>query len=576
MRPILSNFAKRRTGSNDFLRRSFAFFSRIHADPGGDREFIPGDVAVYDGGIRAATPYLARIYVSRHGKTSSSQQASARLRVAGSLWAAGRFDEAIRKCNEAVRLAPNDPAVLIEAAQALGKRYQIQRSEGLLERAVRLAPRSVEVQHAVGEVYLVLNRPANAEACFRRSCQLSATSKSLFELAKLCERTHALEEANELVDRILRAEPRSIPALLLRARLERRLGDTGEAISTLRRIVVGTAGHPMLLAQAYGELCTTLDSRGEFDAAWDAVLRCKEIMLQHASAAWQAAQFVLGRCRRMVEALSRTDFERWRWTPEDRAAHRLALLTGFPRTGTSLMERVLDAHPQVVSSEEKEVFSAEVFPALGTGRPADAPIGQLLDEASRERIAAARLGYLEAMESMLGEKIESRLHVDKNPAMNLMIPPMRRIFPELKLVIALRDPRDVIVSCFLRYLPINPVSVCFLTLERTVDRYLLDMGAWLTMREMIDSWIEVRYEKMVADLQHEAGELFEFLELPWDKAVLAYREHAGRKLVQSPSYEEVARPIFTTSVGRWQNYERHLAPELSKLAPLVKALGYDT
>jgi hypothetical protein len=96
------------------------------------------------------------------------------------------------------------------------------------------------------------------------------------------------------------------------------------------------------------------------------------------------------------------------------------------------------------------------------------------------------------------------------------------------------------------------------------------------MREMIDSWIEVRYEKMLADLRHKAGELFDFLELPWDEAVLAYREHAGRKLVQSPSYEEVARPIFTTSVGRWQNYERHLAPELSKLAPLVKALGYDT
>jgi hypothetical protein len=199
----------------------------------------------------------------------------------------------------------------------------------------------------------------------------------------------------------------------------------------------------------------------------------------------------------------------------------------------------------------------------------------LLNETSREQIEAARLAYFEAVQSMLGEAIGSRLHIDKNPAMNLMIPPMRRVFPELKLIVALRDPRDVIVSCYLRYLPINPVSVCFLTLERTVDRYRLDMGAWLKMRDMIDSWIEVRYEQIVADLRKEAVRLFETLELPWDESVMAYRERARRKPVLSPTYEEVARPIFTSSVGRWQNYERHLAPEITKLMPLVKALGYE-
>jgi Tfp pilus assembly protein PilF len=495
--------------------------------------------------------------------------------VARTLWAAGKLDDAVRKFNEAVRQAPNNPPVLIEAAQALGKRYQVERSEGLLERALRLAPRSIEVQQAVGEVYLQLHRPAEAEACFRRSCQLAATSKSLLELAKLCERRHALDEAADLIDRILHAEPRSIAALLLRARLERRRGEMNQALATLHKIVAGAGGHPLLLAQAYGELCTTQDAAGDYDSAWAAALRCKQILVGHASAAWQAAQFVLARCRRMVDELSRGDFESWRWTPSEGTKQRLALLTGFPRTGTTLLERVLEAHPQVVSSEEKDVFSAEIFPQLGAGRPADAAIVPLLNETSREQIEAARLAYFEAVQSMLGEALGSRLHIDKNPAMNLMIPPMRRVFPELKLIVALRDPRDVIVSCYLRYLPINPVSVCFLTLERTVDRYRLDMGAWLKMRDMIDSWIEVRYEQIVADLRKEAVRLFETLELPWDESVMAYREHARRKPVLSPTYEEVARPIFTSSVGRWQNYERHLAPEITKLMPLVKALGYE-
>ena len=276
-----------------------------------------------------------------------------------------------------------------------------------------------------------------------------------------------------------------------------------------------------------------------------------------------------------MNALTAEHFARWHDLPADAAAQRLALLTGFPRAGTTLLEQVLDAHPQIVASEEKEVFSQDILPMLGEGRPADAPIDELLDDLSQRQINKARAAYLNAMEGMLCEPIAGRLYIDKNPAMNLMIPAMRRVFPELKLIVALRDPRDVIVSCFLRYLPINPVSVCFLTLERAVDRFLLDMGAWLRMREMTRGWIEVRYEQTVANLEQQTKRVLEALSLPWDNSVLDYRERAARKPVRSPSYEEIARPIFTTSIGRWQNYERHLGPALDKLSPLLTALGYD-
>jgi tetratricopeptide (TPR) repeat protein len=510
----------------------------------------------------------------RNRRNPSKRRPSA-LAVAHALWADGKFDEAIRKFNEAVREAPNEPTVLIEAARALGKRYQIERSETLLERALRLAPRAVAVLHTVGETYLMIGRQKKAEACLRRACALVESPQSLLALAKICERRHELDEAADLVARILCAEPLAIPALLLRARLERRRGDRQQADATLRQIIARGAGHPTLVAEAYGELCITLDAAGDYDSAWNAALECKRILLGCETAAWQAAQFVLARCERMIEELSPEHFERWRWTSDDGAPQRLALLTGFPRTGTTLLEQVLDAHPQVVSSEEKEVFSADIFPQLGAGRSPDAPLIAILDEAPRETLAAARQRYLATMEAMLGEPFGGRLHLDKNPAMNLMIPPMKRVFPELKLVIALRDPRDVILSCFLRYLPINPVSVCFLTLERTVERYLLDMGAWLKMRDMTGAWVEIRYERLVSDLRTEAGRVQDALQLPWDDSVLAYRGRGERKIVLSPTYEEVSRPVFTTSVGRWQNYERQLAPVLARLAPLAKALSYE-
>jgi hypothetical protein len=276
----------------------------------------------------------------------------------------------------------------------------------------------------------------------------------------------------------------------------------------------------------------------------------------------------------MIDALTADHFARWQSAGSAESEHRLALLTGFPRSGTTLLEQILDTHPDIVVTEERDIFSAEVFPKLGEDLSPDSPIDQTLDRLSPALICTAQQLYVDDIQAILGEPIGSRVHLDKNPAMNLMIPPMKRVFPQLKLLVALRDPRDVVVSCFLRYLPINPVSVCFLTLERTVDRYLLDINAWRKMRDMVSDWTEIRYEDIVADVHRESKRALDALGVAWDDSILQYRARRTQKPVNSPSYEEVARPIFTSSIGRWQNYERHLQPVLDRLAPLVSALRY--
>jgi tetratricopeptide (TPR) repeat protein len=508
-------------------------------------------------------------------RKQSPNRPSATLARASAHWREHRFDEALRYFNQAVREAPNDLSVLIDAARARGARYQIERSEALLAKAARLGSRRADVLHAVGESYRMLGRSKEAETCFRQANLLAASPATELELARLCERRHALAEADELVGRVLKADPRSPSALLLHARLARRRGEFDTALSVLQPLAKVSTLPAKLQAEVYGELSAVLDAAGEFAAAWEAIVECKKRLLTVEQASWEVAQFVLARTRRMLDALTLGHFQRWDSTESVEPPCHLALLTGFPRSGTTLLEQVLAAHPDIVESDEREIFSGEVFPRLGEHHPSDAPIEQVLDALSPTEILDARQLYLRYIQAILGEPIGNRMHVDKNPAMNLMIPAMRRIFPELKLIVALRDPRDVVLSCFLRYLPINPVSVCFLTLERTVDRYRLDMEAWLKMRDMFADWVEVRYERLIADLPGEAERVFSALEVPWDESVLEYRSRKKPTQVRSPSYEEVARPLFTTSIGRWQNYERQLAPVLAALAPLVDAFGYE-
>ena len=128
------------------------------------------------------------------------------------------------------------------------------------------------------------------------------------------------------------------------------------------------------------------------------------------------------------------------------------------------------------------------------------------------------------------------MHLDKNPAYNLTIPLVLRVFPETRLIVALRDPRDVVLSCYLRYLPLNAVSVRFLDVRRTAERYALDMSAWLKFRELIETpWCEVRYEDTVANLESQARRALETLGLPVERQVLAYRERlAARQARDQP------------------------------------------
>jgi hypothetical protein len=102
------------------------------------------------------------------------------------------------------------------------------------------------------------------------------------------------------------------------------------------------------------------------------------------------------------------------------------------------------------------------------------------------------------------------------------------------------------------------------------------MGIWRKFRESICTpWLEVRYEDCVLHLEREARRALQFLELPWDPQVLGYRDRLKTKAVSSPTYEAVSQPLYTTAIGRWKNYRKHLEPCQEILQPCLDAFGYE-
>lgn len=109
-----------------------------------------------------------------------------------------------------------------------------------------------------------------------------------------------------------------------------------------------------------------------------------------------------------------------------------------------------------------------------------------------------------------------------------------------------------------------------------MEEYAVMMGMWQTLKPLIKNpFLEVRYEDMVNDLELVARRTLDFLGVPWDARVLGFDEHARKKVVLSPAFADVVKPVFKTSVGRWRHYQKYFEPYLDKLEPLVKAFGYE-
>lgn len=499
------------------------------------------------------------------------------LQQARALWGRNRFDEALAVFEGAVRKYPQNLVALVDASRALGARFEITRAETMLDRMVKLAAHNPQLLHLAGQSYRMIFRPEKAIECFQRVVRMTKDiSDAQLELAVLYERRHRVAEAVALIEDCLRAEPDYLEAALFKGRLLRRMKDHAGAEALFRQLATNEQAHPLVRAQAWTEIAHRLDQEGDYDGAMTSMLKCKELVRADEASVLQESEALQGHLRLLIESLTSAHFQRWTEAGLSFQREKMAVLASFPRSGTTLMEQVLDSHPGLVSSDEREAFGRDIFPALWRTPTTPLPTAPALDSIPSERLLAQRKRYLDYMAAALNQPIGERIHLDKNPSLTLLLPGMLRLFPETKLLIALRDPRDVVLSCFMQYLPLNPNSVCYLTLERTARRYAHDLGLWLKLREIIAApWLQLRYEDCVANLEGEARRALQFLELPWDPQVLRYRDRMKTKAISSPTYEAVSQPLYTSAIGRWRNYQKHLEPCLEILQPCVEAFGYD-
>ena len=272
---------------------------------------------------------------------------------------------------------------------------------------------------------------------------------------------------------------------------------------------------------------------------------------------------------RLTEFMRTANPSTWTRPPADGLANPL-FLVGFPRSGTTLLQQVLAGHPEVATLEERDnlrdAHGTLLLEAGAMGRWSSIP---------ETKLTALRRAYWQRVEKVLAEDGKRAVYVDKLPMNLAVLPVVHLLFPEAKIVLALRDPRDVIVSCFRSRFELNAAMIQFLSLESASRYYDAVMSLAEVSREKLPLSLHVlRYEDLVADLRGESMKLMEFLGLPWSEEALNYVETARRRAIRTPSATQVIRPIYSSSIGQWRRYEAQLAPVLPVLEPWVRKFGY--
>jgi tetratricopeptide (TPR) repeat protein len=396
---------------------------------------------------------------------------------------------------------------------------------------------------------------------------------TLAERAATLERAHRLHDARETVDRALRRAADLPLARLVDGLLHARAGDHGRAAHRFASLFERQDAPQGIRIRAGYELARACDRMGRYDEAMATLHRTKEIQRRNVSPALARRARSLRRQKDALgEAITADDLRSFDAEPQT----RLALLTGFPRTGSTLLESALDRHSDLVSIEESNAILDAILRPLAREGARERSLLEMLRELTPRQASACRERYRRQLSSLAPEPIAGRLPLDKNPSYMPALPLLQRLFPGLKTIVTLRDPRDVVLSCYMMHRDeVTPFNVAFLGWQETAQEAARTLRLWLRVRDLLaGDFVEARYEELVADLPGELRRVLAYLDLPWTEAVLDYRRRARERPATSPTYAEVTRPIYTRSIGRWRRYECHLASVLPTLGPLLRRLGY--
>jgi tetratricopeptide (TPR) repeat protein len=479
-------------------------------------------------------------------------------------------EKALVYAQRARDLAPHNADVLNVLGQCLAKAGRAREALRIYDSALRQSPNTAVVHFNKARALEDLSELSHAKNHFERAVALQPKyPEALSHLATLAAQRGDVKSARDHATRALALDARQASAVLALAMADVDEKHIDQAMARLNALLRDPTLSPVNRAIAQSLIGDCLDGLNRIDEAFAAYTQANAILrTQYANAfAAPGVETALARVQRL------TDFFRTHeWQPS--APGKLPInthvfLVGFPRSGTTLLEQVLASHPQIQTMEERDCL---IDAAVEFVAPTDGL--EKLTTLDDSGLARLRDAYW-ARVGEAGIAPSKSVFIDKMPLNTVLLCLVAKLFPDAKILFALRDPRDVVLSCFRRRFGMNAQMYEFTSLESTAAYYDAVMELASLYRDKLSlSICDLRHENMVADLEKETRRVCEFLGVEFHSSMLQFAETARNRSIDTPSAAQVSRGLSRDGVGQWRRYEKQLAPILPRLASWVARFGY--
>lgn len=367
------------------------------------------------------------------------------------------------------------------------------------------------------------------------------------------------------------ADQLCIDGWLAHAALAMRAGAHADAAALYQRALDRATDDEGRASAGFG-LAAARDRQGRFQDAWQALEAAHAAQLDIArnvvpELLAQDSQ-PLPMANRMVDQRA---YGGWKPLTAPDAAQSPIFVVGFPRSGTTLLEQMLDAHPDFQSMDERGYIQelTERMQQVGQHYPDD------LADLTQVDTDQLRAAYWRMVRRVLTDLGQRRL-VDKNPLNMLCLPMIMRLFPETRIIFCLRHPCDVLLSCSMQPFRSPAFMVLCSSLQRLARGYVQACEQWQRHLEVFTpdvlTW---RYESVVGGFDDEVARLGRYLEVADASPMARFAQHArDKRFISTPSYAQVTEPIHHRAVGRWEAYREQFEPVLPILRPWIERFGY--
>ncbi len=487
---------------------------------------------------------------------------------------AGDYLGAHRLLRQALALAPGDVMVLGAIGAVLRKEGRLEEALAVLDQVVTAEPRHGAAWLERGYTLDALRKEAAARESYMRALAVDPRLAPAFgRLADGAAKRGETDAAQDFARRALALDPRDPAATFALATLAIEARDGAEAERRLAGLL-GSAITGDDRTRALTLMGDALDRQGRTEAAF-ASYDAAQANFRSVYASVLAPNTERPSHRSYIETITAQVAATPRLTapsevePVEGEAATHVFLMGYPRSGTTLVENVLASAPGVVALEERDTLAdTDDVLVANDGTMPD------LDALPAAQITQLRAAYWKRVRSY-GAEVEGKHFVDMNPLGGTKLPIIARLFPNARILLMRRDPRDIVLSCYRINFTPSPAAWAFSDLADAAQHYAALMTLTELCRERLPlAFHEVRYDRLVSDFEETVRAMATFVGLEWTEEFRRFDRTAQTRGVQTASATQVRRGLFDGR-GQWRRYAEQLAPALPILEPWVERFGFE-